>query len=302
MARRAAYEASRRPAAAARAGSLPAAMSRSHARRPPGGRPRRASAAASSPRPRCSPAAGSARVADKPGGRVLAIGLGARDVALALGTLRALRGGRGARRVAARGHARRRGGPRRDAPRARRAAAARGPGGGRDRRRLGRCSAPGCSAPLARRSGRRRRARATRSCASVLRDDRAVARSARGRARASGSARSSTRAPSRSRARRAAGSRPGGDLVLDVLGGGVDEAAARAPRRPSSTSGSSAAASASARRTGPCSANTATIPSVASRASSGPSPSPLNQRSAIVKSSPPMCSTTRSTRWWRSRK
>jgi hypothetical protein len=37
-------------------------------------------------------------VADKPGGRVLATGLGGRDVALALGTFAALRDGRGARR------------------------------------------------------------------------------------------------------------------------------------------------------------------------------------------------------------
>ena len=37
-------------------------------------------------------------VADKPGGRVLATGLGGRDVALALGTFAARRAGRGARR------------------------------------------------------------------------------------------------------------------------------------------------------------------------------------------------------------
>ena len=37
-------------------------------------------------------------VADKPGGRVLATGLGGRDVALALGTFAALRDGRDARR------------------------------------------------------------------------------------------------------------------------------------------------------------------------------------------------------------
>ncbi len=36
-------------------------------------------------------------VADRPGGRVLATGLGGRDVALALGTVAALRGGRGVR-------------------------------------------------------------------------------------------------------------------------------------------------------------------------------------------------------------
>jgi hypothetical protein len=37
-------------------------------------------------------------VADQPGGRALAAGLGGRDVALALGTFAALRDGRGARR------------------------------------------------------------------------------------------------------------------------------------------------------------------------------------------------------------
>lgn len=36
-------------------------------------------------------------VADRPGGRVLAIGLGGRDVAIALGTVAALRNGHGAR-------------------------------------------------------------------------------------------------------------------------------------------------------------------------------------------------------------
>ena len=43
-------------------------------------------------------------------------------------------------------------------------------------------------------------------------------------------------------------------------------------------------------------------PSSASRAICGPSPVPRNQRSDIVQSSDPRCSTTRSTRWWRSRK
>ena len=126
-------------------------------------------------------------------------------------------------------------------------------------------------------------------------------RSARGRVTASGSARSSRRAPWRSRARRAAGcGRPRSPARCAPRS--RRRSSARAAPYASSTSGSSAAASASARSTGPCSANTATMPSVAARASAGPSPSPVNQRSAIVNSSPPMCSTTRSTRWWRSRK
>ena len=59
-------------------------------------------------------------VADKREGQALAIGLGARDVALALGALRALGAGHGAGGWLRARDARRRGGPRRDAARPRR--------------------------------------------------------------------------------------------------------------------------------------------------------------------------------------
>ena len=78
--------------------------------------------------------------------------------------------------------------------------------------------------------------------------------------------------------------------------------AARARCTPARPRGRRLRASASARMTGPCSAYTSTMPSSASRAELRPSPVPRSQRSDIANSSAPRCSTTCSTRWWRSRK
>ena len=114
--------------------------------------------------------AGSAAPRTSATGRTLAIGLGGRDVALALGTLRALAAGHGARPWLRAGMRRRRGRPRR--PRCAPATGCRrSPCRPSSRSPAARsCSAPGSRPPpTERRLALRRRARATRSCAACAR-------------------------------------------------------------------------------------------------------------------------------------